>query len=734
MAFTNISELTTDRKKYVTKVKSEMAAQLKNNTIQKFFYYDGLPAGGTGAQLLLFGKLPAPDLKILKDTSATQALGECFLKGDELNIILSKGRIQMDKLSKMMKEFGGGYSAVLVDGLEANPTLTGAGKSVDPQQEQADNAVLEARKAFTRIPKGLVGAGVDDMRDLLDEIQDLAKDTPLDLPAIRKKLATLELSVSKLGSVGTSPTQKPAPDTAKEEADSLWDKVMGRFDRIKGLITDAERIEVRKIWGLAEKAREAAKHGDVIKVLVMLDKKIIELAKLAIAGKEQQKAKAEEGNAAMPGSEAERLTGVIEKKVTWVRKAEELVSKERTSLEKIRFAIMAMKENSGDPAPLLKEFDLAEKRLNGARDALVEQRRQHKELLDRLGKSKTVDPNLKRIAEAAEADMAKLDTLFDDIPLQTARDQIEGKLKEMGAAIEWREKRMKEEIADGKHGMGRHGPQTGLEAQGVRASTSEAYVDNTTSTPKVKARGAGVTPDSASNPMGTAQRSVDRNVDGTAKDTTVRWNAVDITYAEEDGKRVIVDVDKTAKAIVATATLSGASLVGSMWATPVLEKRAFDIVDGIAKKMAKYQKYKKTGAGYNDFKQLEITLGVAESGGAGWGYMMKKTGDKGVSLDAPTAKGFLTEFQDGKITLEQLFKKLSVKMADTDDTGKNMVMGVTAIYRRAAITDAFKQVTMYPNNEVDKLEWKPNKDYTGNLEFTGPTPVGSKVFNMLALP
>ena len=71
--------------------------------------------------------------------------------------------------------------------------------------------------------------------------------------------------------------------------------------------------------------------------------------------------------------------------------------------------------------------------------------------------------------------------------------------------------------------MGRHGPQTGLEAQGVRAATSEAYLDTSGSTPKVKARGPGVTPDSASNPAGTAQRSVDRNPDGTPAGTTAKW-------------------------------------------------------------------------------------------------------------------------------------------------------------------------------------------------------------------
>lgn len=729
MAFTNISDLMADRSKYTKQVKAEIALQLKNNTIQKFFYYDGITQGSAKVQMFVFGKVTAGELKLLKEGSTAQAVGECFLKDKELNIVLSKGRIPQDKLDKLMKEIGPSITAVLSDGMEANPTLTGAAASSDPAKEQAANIAAEARKAFGRIPKGLVGIGVDDLRDELDEIEEMADDDPLDLPAMRKKLDALEKAVAKLD---LAPKASGTPPKADDEAARLWDKVMDRFDRVKALITDSERAELRKLWALADTVREKKTSADLTKVLVTLDKKIMEFAKLAVADKTKAKEKANEPPPS--GSEAERLTKVIEKKVAWVKGAEALVTKERNSLEKIRFAIMEMKEKSGDPAALLKEFDAAEKRLNTAREGLDEQRRQHGELLKRLESASSVDPNLIRIAQAAEADLAKLDSLFEDIPMQTARDQIQSKLEEMGAAVEWREKRLKQEIAEGKHGMGRHGPQTGLEAQGVRASTSEAYLDTSGSTPKVKARGAGVTPDSVSNPSGTAQRSVNRNPDGTPVDTTVRWNAVDITYAEEDGKRVIVDVDKTAKQIVATASLSGASTIGSLWATPVLEKRAFDIVDGIAKKMAVYQQYKKTGAGYNDFKSLEITLGQAESGGAGWGYMMKKTGKHSQSLDEPTAKGFLHEFQDGKISLEELFKKLSVKMADTDDTGKNMVMGVTAIYRRSTTSGPFTQVTMYPNNEVNKLEWRPNKDYTGTLEFKSPPPIGSKTFNMLALP
>ncbi len=731
MAFTNIPELTADRGKYLKQVKTEFTTQLKSNTIQKFYYYDGIDQGGSKIQMLLFGKVPAGDLKTLKDGSTVQAMGECFIKDDLLNIILSKGKIKEDRLEKLMKEIGPKIRAVLSDGLEANPTLTGAGKSSDPEQEQADNIAAEARKAYGRIPKGMVGGGVEALRKMRDEIEELADEDPLDLPDLRKRLKALETAVDKLNMVKPEgPGSKT--DRAAEDAAKLWDKVMERFDKVKALITDEERGALRKKWGEAETAREKLGTAKLVEVLNALDAMILKYAKLAMEAKAKQ---VKEGNPdPLAGSEAERLVGVIEKKVTWVKSAEKLVNQERGALEKIRYQIMEMKEKGGDPSTLLKDFDVAEKRLNGAREALDKQRREHAELLKRLEKAANVDPNLKRIAEQAEKDMSKLDKLFDDIPVATAKAQIKTTLEEMGAAIEWREKQLKQEISDGKHGIGRHGPQTGLEGQGVRAATSEAYLDTNMTNPKVKARGPGVTPDSASNPSGTAQRSVDRDDKGKATGTTVRWNAIDITYAEEDGKRVITDVDKTAKSIAASGSNSGASLIGSLWATPVLEKRAFDIVDGIAKKLAKYEQYKKTGPGYNDFKTLEITLGQAESGGAGWGYMMKKKGKQSQFLDEPTAKKYLHEFQDGDISLDELFKKLNVKLADTDENGKNMVMGVTAIYRRANKTDDFKLVTMYPNNEVDKLEWRPNKDYTGTLEFKGPPPVGSKTFNMLALP
>ena len=728
MAFTNIPDLIADRDKYTKAAKTEISTQLKNNTIQKFYYYEGIPQGSAKVQMFVFGKVSAADLTTLKSKSSAQAVGECFVKDKELNIVLSKGRIAQDKLDKLMKEIAPAMSAVLSDGLAPNPALTGVAKSDDPAVKEASNIADLARKAVARLPKQLQGIGIDDLRDQLDEIEDLADEAKPDLPALRKALAALEKAVTKLD--GSSGDVAPKPDTGAEAAQKLWDKVMERFDRVKALFTDSERADVRKLWALAETARDKATSVELTKVLVTIDKKIMETAKTAAA----DKAKVAAGGAPAPlaGSEAERLTGVIEKKIAWVKNAEALVSKERGALEKIRYEIMEMKEKGGDPTAKLKEFDVAEKRLNGARDALAEQRRQHGELLKMLDKASAVDPALKRLAEAAEKDLATLDSLIDDIPMQTAKDQIQKTLEEMGAAAEWREKRLKQEIAEGKHGMGRHGPQTGLEAQGVRAATSEAYLDTSGSTPKVKARGPGVTPDSASNPAGTAQRSVDRNPDGTPAGTTAKWNKVEITYVEEDGKRVIADVDKTAMAIVESGPLSGASTIGSMWATPVLEKRAYDIIDAIATKMQPYTHYKKKGPGYNEFKTIEITLGQKESGGAGWGYMVKKSGKASHSLSAATAKDLLHKFQDGKLTLDALFKLLSVRMADTDDTGKNMVMGVTAIYRRGATNEAFKLVTMYPDNSSDKLEWMPNKDYTGSLEFKSATD--TKTFNMLAMP
>ena len=63
-----------------------------------------------------------------------------------------------------------------------------------------------------------------------------------------------------------------------------------------------------------------------------------------------------------------------------------------------------------------------------------------------------------------------------------------------------------------------------------------------------------------------------------------------------------------------------------------------------------------------------------------------------------------------------------------------MIQGATAIFRRSNKTASFTMVTMYPNNDEDHLEWRPNKDYTGTLEFKGPSPVGTKTFNMLSMP
>lgn len=729
MPFNDIADIMASRSNYVDKVKVEFKARLKDRQIADFWYYDGLPPGDATGQIFVFGKMQATDLKKLKDASKAHALGECMLDGKTLRIRLTKGKIQLPHFNKAMKEIGSNYSAELVDSFGANPVLTGiaADTTVDPIIAQVTALLDRASEAMNEIKPKL---GKEDAQNLLMLLTPLVNQASAKAPdlakamqansAFEKRLAELK---SSLGEEKNAP-----PSKAEVELGIKWDAVMSRFDRVKALITDSERLTLRKLWALADKQKETGKFEEALKTLAGLDKTLMSYAKQALADQKTSADDAEKRLQAgkVPESdEAKKVGALVVKKLEWVKSAEAMLKKEQAALEKLRFGILKVKdaptaarlkaENEGLDDPNLvvdqtlldkleKEFEAAQTRIAAARDQVGKQQAQLSHLQSEYEKKASKpDSRLSQIFAAANSQISRLESLLEEIPVDEARKALEATVKEMAEATAWREERIKAEATGtAGHATGRHGAQTGLERQARRAATSESYLDTSGSTAKVKTRG-GVTPDQPGNAAGTAQQ-------------TTSWNGIDITWAELDGKRVIAERAVTVKSLMSGPTSTGGSLVGSLWGTPVLEKRAFDAVTDVATKLRAYTQYQKANGSWGDFKQLNVSLGPTKSGGAGWGYAVKKTGKKGTALTEPQANAVLDSFEKGSITLDELFKQMSVAMV-ADENGKNMVQGVTAIFRRQNVTDAFRMVTQYPNGDISADGWKPFDQAAGTMKF-----------------
>jgi hypothetical protein len=332
------------------------------------------------------------------------------------------------------------------------------------------------------------------------------------------------------------------------------------------------------------------------------------------------------------------------------------------------------------------------------------------------------DPALANQIKGAQDRLRDLDEVLDTASIDQARKNLQETVQKMAEATAWRKERLQVEAASGSHGTGRHGAQTGLERQARRAATTEEYVDadGKTRLRKVNVSGkdkvVGTAPDHEGNAAGTAQ-----------KITT--WNGVKITYTEEDGKRVIKDRKKAAKQLLGAANPgTDGSATGSMWATPVLEKEAFDTALAVADKLRDYTHRQKPNGQWLDFNSLTVKLGKPKSG-PGWGYAVKKTSMPAVA----DAERILTDFEDGKITLDQLFRRMSVELL-SDDGGAKMIPGATVVFRRGAAPGPWQLVTQYPNADLSSTGWEPFRDASGSIKFRKGNADAGTMLNVDVLP
>lgn len=242
---------------------------------------------------------------------------------------------------------------------------------------------------------------------------------------------------------------------------------------------------------------------------------------------------------------------------------------------------------------------------------------------------------------------------------------------------------------DRDHGVGRHGPQTGLDRQAQRVGTAE-----------------GVTPERPGNEHGTTQH-------------TATWHKVTIVYEQdESGKKVIKSRSELEKNIVAAVDTEFATSKGSMWATPVLEREAVKKAIDTAKAMQAHTEYQDSTGAWKPFTSLAITLGKPDSS-AGWGYGVERDG---ATVDKAVAANLLNEFEEGRKSLDDLLKDLNVKLF-TRDGGVEMIHHAIVVFKRTSSGDKWDLVTHYPDRTLTtaNVGWECARNWRpGNVVFRGP--------------
>lgn len=718
MPFNDTSAFLGSKSDYVTALKAEIK-KLKPGVLGDFYFYDGIPVDGNDEAIVLLGKVKDKVAKELRSQAKVKGVGTCFLEGSTIKITLTAGKAPETKLKDVFRATKNyGFKMVEADMSpvkkeEIDPSETD-GMTPDEirayklqKQKEHDLRKVQARfiKAeddYKRVKDRFDTSSTTTIDTLIGRIDTAIRATDPNLKAVIKAIMGLEKALANLIKSNPDPT---AADAEKEKVKKDFQKLQAKAKKITQALpqTDKDAIEVLTAeFAVLFKAKSWPECAVKIKEI---DSELVRRAKLALAAqKSDATTKTETIEQSVDSDPAAVLLRTeLESQDTILNAQLKTMSEHMAALEKQREALRIEKAKSPpDPTVLGQiqtEVDAAKRRVADARTVADEERKKLNAIAKRLADLKAgASSSLVNEVKEANAKIKSLETMLDDPSMQQAQSELSDTIKSMAEATEWREERLKEEATSRQHGTGRHGAQTGLERQARRAATTEMQTQPNGK--KKAASGTGITPDQADNVAGTAKREV--------------WNQVEIEYTEEDGRRVIKNRNKVAQAIAAVPSRTQGSDTGSMWATPVLEKEAFDLANKVATALKDFPQYKKS-SGYGDFKKLVVVLPPPKSA-PGWGYAVKKLSDAPVAPG--DAEAILERFEQGKISLDKLFDEMNVKLL-VDGDGRNMVRHATCVFSRNGTGDDFKMVTQYPNDQkgTGDVGWEPYPNAPGTMRF-----------------
>jgi hypothetical protein len=696
MKFDSI-DLVRKRDDYI-KTFRKAADGLKEGALTPFFYYEGVKVDGKPDDVILFGKVPADVLKALKGEAKAKAEGKCFREKGVLKISVVSGKVPDTKIKAIFKETKNvGYALVegdLIPGDQKGPGTDTASK--------AQEMVAQLMGRFDAA-KGKVG---DDNRKALRERFDAIQKAQAagDIPKLTKLIDGFDKAMTVfLGQRGITAPKVEDP-SAKEKALKRKDDAIARLQKAIPRLTDGERRQVREAWGAVDDAEEQGDWKAMTTAIVAAEQKLIAVLKQALEeeGKASQTSSDKVGSSLAGNVAAQDLLQKITAQSNRVEQLKKAMNPERAKMQKILDALLIQRrknvDGDGNALPPTPEITQLLNHLQGSRTALENadktlktERGKLEKLQADLEKLKVQDdPEAMRVIGAAQKNMAQIEKLLDDVPFDVAQAAISGTVKEMEEATRWHEEQIKREAKaeqDGDqikpHIAGRHGPQTGLGRQARRAGTA-----------------AHVTPDQPGNNAGAPQ--------------LVAWNKVDITYTEQGGKRVVKNRLKVAQALVDQMTRAGGGDNSSIWATPVLEKEAVDRALTHARNVKQYVKYvSNSNPGGTDFKSLTILLDKPAKQ-PGWGYAVKNT--SGTYITPADADLILRDFEAGKITEDEMLKKMDVELKSTDG-GVDMVEYCRMIFKRSSTSDDWTLLTGYPDAAVTHVGFSPHNNFPSNLRL-----------------
>lgn len=590
----------------------------------------------------------------------------------ELKTALSSGDQQdgarvLGLLQQTLKEVLTDTGARSMDGGDAAAAQRNLRAAVNVFDEIKGDIEDEARKQL-RIAFGRAG---DDIKaGKFAEADEVTK-------AITERLTELKKSLSDNTAQSTDELLSDADArqlvVLKRRAAELQQRFAKARGRMDSGVASGIEVELKKI------AKELGKSsvGDCAKRLDKVEKDLRASARSTLRAAEEQEEQAQKALESAATPEEIALGAEI-------RSLSEDIETVFGSSERMRAQMGLIRRELADPTtsgiaaiPLLVELDGLTDDLEQAQKDLAKHRKELNEKVEELKQlNLQKHPALVQTLKSALSRYTAAEEALGGLDTTKSRAEIEDLVGKMAIATEWREKQIK---AGGGHGSSRHGAQTGLERQARRAATPSS-----------------VTPEQTDNKGGAAM--------------ILDWNEVQITYKEEDGKRVIDNRKVVASKVAGVLTAGGPNTSkGSMWATPVLEKLAYDTALAYANKMRKYTRYIKPNNTTKPFEKFTCFI-EAPKGQPGWGFSVENTGPQVSEADA---EKILREFEEGKLTHDQMFAKFNSELVGKGGSAE-YIKYATVCFKRANGGDPWELLTMFPDDRRNAQSWECQKGWQPN--------------------
>ena len=516
-----------------------------------------------------------------------------------------------------------------------------------------------------------------------EQVQFLVETGSLPLDRIEPDLGGV--AVAEVKKLGEPPAAAPSDAALKGAAEAKLALVTKQFNAIKGRVSDEDRKAMHDIFGRISDAMLAGRYGDAITQM-----KAAEAASAKAGNALRADQAAKESAATKSFDDAAEIVRASLKKAAVAQAEVKRLTDELKSTEQ-KGSAAAAKKGAASQATALKlqaaakdlkaALDLAREDLAAAQKSKDADQAQIKLLATQLLASQTA------YTETTAA-LPKPGRIADNAELQGNADAIKDKVGEMGAAAEFK----KEQYAQGGHGSGRHGAQTGLEKQARRVASD-------------------VTPDQDHNTAGTATHTAQWK-------TTIKWKEVlgkdgkPVAEKDSQGKRIVDKPAVLVQTVIDEINKTFSARTASMFLNPALEHEAVQKALDIARQCT-WTKWENGGT-WEDLKSLTITVPPPKTA-KGYGLAVGRA-EGFVKTAAAEAAAHVKDFESGKLTIDELMKKLNTQI-ETDRTGDGaaLVPRAKVVLERSDTQETTKWVpkTYFPSSDAPGWECARDTPLTG---------------------